>query len=208
MSKVIGIAGGSGSGKTTVAKAILERFEVGTLALIQQDAYYRDFRHLVDEERKNVNFDHPDALDSELLVDHINQLKNGTAIERPNYDFTSHLRRSDRSQVHPVDIVLVEGILVLSDPRLRDLMDMKIFIDIAPDIRFIRRLRRDVKERGRSPHSVIEQYLTTVRPMHYQFVEQSKDYADIILTEGISNRDAMELILSGIRTLLDDVSSV
>jgi uridine kinase len=192
---VIGIAGGSGSGKTTVARAIEEAI-VPESILIDQDAYYQDLAHLVLEERKQVNFDHPDAFDTELMVAQLQALTAGQPIAKPTYDYPAHTRAAATVSVVPRDVILVEGILLFADARLRGLFDVKVFVDVADDVRFIRRLQRDVVERGRSMESVIRQYLTTVRPMHLEFVEPSKRWADIILPEGGQNRVGIEMIVA------------
>jgi len=192
---VIAVAGGSGSGKTTVARAIDEAVHRESV-LIEQDAYYKDLAHLSLEERKQVNFDHPDAFDTELLVAQLRLLLSGQPIDRPTYDYPAHTRAAGTVRVEPKDVILVDGILLLADARLRPLFDIKVFVDVADDVRFIRRLQRDVVERGRTMDSVIAQYLTTVRPMHLEFVEPSKRYADIILPEGGLNRIGVEMIVA------------
>lgn len=199
MTFVIGIAGGSGSGKTTLARLIMERIGPEHIAFLPHDAYYKDFSHLPMEERVRVNYDHPDALETDLLIRHIEMLKQGQSIERPVYDFATHSRKKETVRVEPRPIILVEGILVLAEPRLRALMDLKLYVDTDPDIRFIRRLLRDIRERGRTMDMVVEQYLNTVRPMHLEFVEPSKRYADLIIPEGGLNAVALEVILSRIR---------
>jgi uridine kinase len=200
---IMGVAGGTGSGKTTVAQAILNRVGTSRISLIQHDAYYKDLRDLPLAQRALQNFDHPDSLENSLLVDHLRQLKLGLGVEVPVYDFTTHTRTAQTRHVGPNLIVIVEGILIFSDELLRRLMDVKIFVDTDPDIRFIRRLQRDVAERGRTVDSVIRQYLATVRPMHQEFVEPSKRYADIIIPEGGFNEVAIEMIAARIRTLLE-----
>jgi uridine kinase len=192
---IIGVVGGSGSGKTTVARAIQQAMDVSA-AFLDQDGYYKDLSHLTLDERKLVNFDHPDSIDADLLVAHLEQLARGEAIDKPTYDFAAHTRAPGRMRVEPNPIVLVDGILLFADRRLRDLFDIKVYVDVADDVRFIRRLERDVVERGRSMSDVIRQYLTTVRPMHLEFVEPSKRYADIILPEGGHNRIAIEMIIA------------
>lgn len=192
---VIGVAGGSGSGKTTVARAIEEAI-VPESVLIDQDAYYKDLAHLPLEARKQVNFDHPDAFDTELLIVQLGQLAGGQAIAKPTYDYPAHTRAAATVRVEPRDVILVEGILLFADARLRALFDIKVYVDVADDVRFIRRLQRDVVERGRTMESVIHQYLTTVRPMHLEFVEPSKRYADVILPEGGQNRIGIEMIIA------------
>ena len=195
---IIGVVGGSGSGKTTVARAIQQAMDVSA-AFLDQDGYYKDLSHLTLEQRKQVNFDHPDSIDVDLLVQHLEQLARGEAIEKPTYDFTAHTRAAARVHVEPNPIVLVDGILLFAEKRLRELFDIKVYVDVADDIRFIRRLERDVVERGRSMPDVIRQYLATVRPMHLEFVEPSKRYADIILPEGGQNRVAIEMIIARVQ---------
>lgn len=195
---IIGVVGGSGSGKTTVARAIQQAMDVSA-AFLDQDGYYKDLAHLTLDDRKKVNFDHPDSIDADLLVSHLEQLARGEAIEKPTYDFAAHTRASARVRVEPNAIVLVDGILLFADKRLRDLFDIKVYVDVADDVRFIRRLERDVVERGRSMSDVIRQYLTTVRPMHLEFVEPSKRYADVILPEGGHNRIAVEMIIARVQ---------
>jgi len=194
---VIGLAGGSGSGKTTVARAILEAI-IPESVLIDQDAYYKDLAHLPLEERKKVNFDHPDAFDTELMIAQLQLLASGHVIEKPTYDYPAHTRAAATIGVEPRDVILVEGLLLFADARLRQLFDVKVYVDVADDVRFIRRLQRDVVERGRTMDSVIQQYLTTVRPMHLEFVEPSKRYADVILPEGGLNRIGIEMIIARI----------
>lgn len=199
---VIGIAGGTGSGKTTVAQEILRRVGSDKIAYLPHDAYYKDHSHLPPEKRALVNYDHPDSLETSLLVAHIQALKRGQAIERPVYDFTTHSRTRQTVRVEPRPIILVEGILIFVEPALRELFDVKIFVDTDADIRFIRRLRRDIQERGRTVESVIEQYLRTVRPMHLEFVEPSKRYADVIIPEGGFNEVALDMVIARIHHLL------
>jgi uridine kinase len=197
---VVGIAGGSGSGKSTVATAILKALPVGAGVLLEQDHYYRPLSHLSPEERERVNYDHPDALEIELLCAHLDDLKSGRGIERPTYDFTRHDRHPRPVQVAPAPVVVVEGILVLAEERLRSRFEVKIFVDTDADIRLMRRIRRDLEHRGRTFAQVRKQYYETVRPMHLAFVEPSKRFADIILPEGGQNRVALDLILSHLRT--------
>jgi uridine kinase len=199
---VVGVAGGTGSGKTTVAREILKRAGTRQIALIQHDAYYKDLSELLPAQRAMRNFDHPDALDNKLLITHLRELKAGQVIEMPIYDFTTHTRTGQTQCVEPHRVVLVEGILIFADAALRELMDVKIYVDTHADIRFIRRLQRDIAERGRTMESVIHQYLATVRPMHEQFVEPSKRYADIIIPEGGFNQVAMDMIAARIKALL------
>jgi len=202
MSMIIGICGGTGSGKTTVANRILESVSASEVVFIQQDSYYRNLTDLPLDYRGIANFDHPDALDNDLLVNHIRRLKSGEAIDLPLYDFKTHMRLNDTRSVQPKPIVIVEGILIFADPRLLEQMDIKVFVDTPDDIRFIRRLRRDIAERGRTVESVIEQYLATVRPMHMQFVEPSKRFADVIIPEGGHNLVSIDLISGKIRERL------
>lgn len=183
---VIGVGGGSGSGKTTIAQAVVSG--LSGVALIQHDSYYRHQPHVSFLDRTRVNYDHPDALETELLIKHLQSLKAGESIARPTYDFTLHLRADETALVEPAPVLIVDGILVLADADLRAEFDLKIYVDTDPDIRLARRLRRDMDERGRSPASVIDQYLTTVRPMHLEFVEPSKRYADLIIPEGYNPR--------------------
>lgn len=190
---IIGLAGGSGSGKTTVARAIYEPLGLDAV-LIDADSYYKDLAHLSLEERKQVNFDHPEAMDIELLAHHLAQLAEGISIDKPTYDYAAHTRGEESVVVEPRDVVLVDGILLFADARLRPLFDIKIFVDVASDVRLIRRIERDTQERGRAIGNVIAQYLATVRPMHLEFVEPSKRYADIILPEGGSNRIGIEMV--------------
>ncbi len=199
---VIGIAGGTGSGKTTVANVILERVGAEHIAFVPHDAYYKDLEDLPRAQRDLVNFDHPDSLETDLLVRHLKRLRQWQPVEIPVYDFTTHSRTTQTRRVDPQPILLVEGILIFAEPALRDLFDVKIFVDTAPDLRFIRRLQRDIIERGRSMESVIHQYETTVRPMHLEFVEPSKRYADVIIPEGGHNTVAMDMVVARIESLL------
>ena len=199
---VIGIAGGSGSGKTTVAKEIMARVGADRIAFLSHDSYYRDFGDLSFSERVKINFDHPDSLETDLLIEHIRQLKAGNPIELPIYDFRTHSRTAKTIRVEPQPVILVEGILIFAEPELRRMFDVKIFVDTDPDIRFIRRLQRDISERGRTVESVIAQYQNTVRPMHLEFVEPSKRYADVIIPEGGFNIVAMDMVVARVRSLL------
>jgi len=200
---VIGIAGGTGSGKTTVARAIAQALPTEGVTTLEHDWYYRDRADLPLEERARLNFDHPDALESELLVDHLIALKSGRFIDVPSYDFVTHRRAEQRRRVEPKPVIIVEGILVFVEPRLRDQLDIKIFVDTDADIRIFRRIRRDIEQRGRSFESVREQYYSTVRPMHQQFVEPSKRWADLIIPEGGNNRVALDLVVAKLRSVLD-----
>lgn len=200
---VVGVAGGTGSGKTTIVTEILKDFGSQDVLLIQHDSYYRDRSHLSSEERANVNYDHPDALESSLLVEHLEHLLAGEAVEIPIYDFVTHTRKPERQKVKPCKVIVVEGILLLADPRLRDLFDIKVFVDTDADIRFIRRLERDIAERGRTRESVVAQYMQTVRPMHLEFVEPSKRYADVIVPEGGYNTVAVDMIITKIRSVIE-----
>jgi uridine kinase len=202
VSLIIGISGGTGSGKTTVANRILESVKASEVVFIQQDSYYRNLKDLPLDYRHVANFDHPDALDNDLLVNHIRKLRAGESVELPIYDFRTHTRANETRSVEPRPIVIVEGILIFADPRLLEQMDIKVFVDTPDDIRFIRRLRRDIDERGRTLDSVIEQYVGTVRPMHIQFVEPSKRYADVIIPEGGHNLVSIDLISGKIRERL------
>jgi uridine kinase len=202
VSLIIGICGGTGSGKTTVANRILETVSASEVVFIQQDSYYRNITDLPLDYRHIANFDHPDALDNDLLVNHVRRLKAGEAVDLPVYDFRVHTRLSETRHVEPKPIVIVEGILIFADPRLLEQMDIKVFVDTPDDIRFIRRLRRDLAERGRTVESVIEQYIATVRPMHMQFVEPSKRHADVIIPEGGHNLVSIDLLSGKIRERL------
>lgn len=198
----MGVAGGTGSGKTTVSNQIVERVGQRHIAYLPHDAYYRDFTTLTDEERLRINFDHPDSLDTNLMIEHIKRLQQWDTVEIPVYDFTTYRRRTKTISIGPQPIILVEGILIFTDTALRDLLDIKIYVDTDADIRFIRRLKRDVEERGRSVESIIDQYLGTVRPMHLKFVEPSKRYADVIIPEGGFNFVAIDMIADRIRSML------
>ncbi|HEY0079508.1 MAG TPA: uridine kinase [Pyrinomonadaceae bacterium] len=199
---IIGICGGTGSGKTTVANRILESVKAGEVVFLQQDSYYRNLDQMPLDLRQKVNFDHPDAIHNDLLVEHVRALKAGESVELPIYDFRTHTRRPETLHVEPKPIIIIEGILIFVDPRLLAEMDIKVFVDTPDDLRFIRRLRRDVAERGRTVESVVEQYLTTVRPMHMQFVEPSKRLADVIIPEGGHNLVGIDLISGRIRERL------
>jgi uridine kinase len=198
----IGIAGGSGSGKTTLARLILERVGKEHIAYLPHDAYYKDLSALPPNQRMSVNFDHPDSLDTELLIYHVQQLREYKAIELPVYDFKHHTRTEERLTIEPRPVIMVEGILIFADALLRNLLDVKVFVDTDSDIRLIRRLERDILERGRTTEIVIHQYLATVRPMHMEFVEPSKRYADVIIPEGGLNEVAMEMVVARLEALL------
>lgn len=195
---IIGVVGGSGSGKTTVARA-LQHATNSTAAFIDQDAYYRDLSHLSLDERRTVNFDHPDSLDNDLMLRQLQALAEGRAIDKPTYDFEQHTRARATVRIEPAAIVVVDGILLFTDARLREMFDIKLYVDVDDDVRFIRRLQRDVAERGRSMDDVIRQYLATVRPMHLEFVEPSKRWADVIVPEGGHNRIAVEMVIARVR---------
>ena len=200
---IIGVAGGTASGKTTVADAILGRVGGDRIAYIQHDSYYRDLSHLPLEERRKLNFDHPDALETKLLVRHLQQLQAGQPIEVPTYDFATYQRRDETRRVEPRRVILVEGILIFVDRELREMMDVKLYVDTDSDLRFIRRLQRDIKERDRTLETVINQYLNTVRPMHLEFVEPSKRYADVIIPAGGFNEAAIQMIVARIQGMLE-----
>ncbi len=202
-SLVIGIAGGTGSGKTTVANVILERVGKNHIAYLPHDAYYRELNELPPDQKAAVNFDHPDSLETELMIKHIHELKNGQSVELPIYDFSTHSRTDKTIRVDPARVIIVEGILIFAVPELRELFDVKLFVDTDADIRFIRRLQRDINERGRTTEMVIHQYLTTVRPMHLEFAEPSKRYANLIIPEGGLNAVAMDMVIARIEALLN-----
>ncbi len=195
---VIGIAGGTGSGKTTIAKKIFQAFDKNAV-ILSHDYYYKEYPDLTLEQKRKLNYDHPDSLDTDLLVQHIKALKNGQAIMHPTYDFATHSRNKEWSKMNSAEVIIVEGILIYTSKELCDLCDIKLFVDTDADVRFIRRLRRDVNRRGRSMESVINQYLSTVKPMHEQFVEPSKAKADLIIPEGGHNAIAVGMIVDAIR---------
>jgi len=199
---IIGICGGTGSGKTTIANRILQSCKAEDVVFIQQDLYYRNLKDMPLDYRNAANFDHPDAVDNELLINHLKKLNAGEPVELPIYDFRSHTRLPDTTPIQAKPIVIVEGILIFAEPRLLEQMDIKVFVDTPDDIRFIRRLKRDIAERGRTLDSVIEQYIATVRPMHNQFVEPSKRHADVIIPEGGHNLVSIDLISGKIREKL------
>ena len=198
----IGICGGTGSGKTTITNRLTQALSEDSVLLLQQDHYYKDTPHLPLEERAKQNFDHPESVDTQLLISHVRALREGQAIERPVYDFTQHRRVPATVHLEPRPALIVEGILIFENPALRNLCDIKIFVDTEADLRFIRRLRRDIRERGRTVESVIDQYMATVRPMHTEFVEPSKRYADVIIPEGGYNEVGIDLVIQKIRSLV------
>lgn len=198
----IAVAGGTGSGKTTISNALLNRVGTHNIAYLPHDTYYKDIAHIPLEHRSIRNFDHPDALDTPLMIEHVKRLQQWQDVDIPIYDFTRHQRLTETRHVAPQPIILVEGILILAESELRSLFDVKIFVDTDADVRFIRRLKRDMAERGRSAESVIEQYLATVRPMHMDFVEPSKRYADVIIPEGGFNMVAIDMVADRIRNML------
>jgi uridine kinase len=198
---VIGIAGGSGSGKTTVAQTILQRVGTDRIAFLQHDSYYKDLRGLPPAQRNEFNFDHPNSLETDLLIKHIGALRNGKPVDVPIYDFSTDSRTAQSFTVQPRNVILVEGILIFTEAALRKLFDIKIFVDTDADLRFIRRLERDIHERGRTTDSVVKQYLHTVRPMHLEFVEPSKRYADIIIPEGGHNEAALDMVVARVEAL-------
>lgn len=202
---LIGIAGGTGSGKSTVAKAIFRSLPEKNISILEQDAYYKDQSHLPLEERIKTNYDHPFAFDTELLVTHITNLLNNQSIEKPSYDFTIHTRETTTHTVYPKEIIILEGILILEDERLRNLMDIKIFVDTDPDLRVVRRIRRDIQDRGRTLDSVINQYIKTVKPAHDIFIEPTKKFADIIIPEGGYNKVAIDVMVATIKNRLSEI---
>ena len=199
---IIGIAGGSGSGKSTVARNVAELLTTSSVAFIDMDAYYKNFPELSLDERRQLNWDHPDAFDYDLLFSHLDALSRRQAIEKPEYDFVTHLRRARPTRVEPADVVVIDGILLFVDDRVRDLCDVKVFVDADADIRLIRRIERDTNHRGRPLDEIIEQYLSTVQPMHLEFVEPSKRYADVIVPRGGHNAIAIEMIVAKIQRRL------
>jgi uridine kinase len=203
---LIGVAGGSGSGKTTVSHSILDRVGRDCIVYLQHDAYYRDRSALPLAERARINYDHPDSLETDLLIEQLKLLRAGSAVNVPQYDFAQHVRKSETRRVEPRAVILVEGILIFADRALRDLFDIKIFVDTDSDLRVLRRLRRDVAERGRTVESVITQYLETVRPMHLEFVEPSKRYADVIIPEGGFNTIAIDMVVARINAMVESGS--
>lgn len=201
---VIGVAGGTGSGKTSVTRSIIQRFADKSILMLEQDYYYKDQSHLPFEERLQTNYDHPLAFDNDLLIEHLKQLIDQKPVEKPTYDYKIHTRSEETIHVEPKEVIIVEGILVLEDERLRDLMDIKVFVDTDADVRIIRRMLRDINERGRTLDSVIDQYINVVRPMHLQFVEPTKRYSDIIIPEGGQNHVAIDLMATKIQTVLQE----
>jgi uridine kinase len=193
-SMIIGICGGTGSGKTTIARMIVESIGADKVVLVEQDSYYRNMADMPLDERQHANFDHPDSIDSDLLVNHLKRLKNGQTIEMPVYDFRTHTRSEETEHIEPTQVVIVEGILIFAEPRVLDLLDVRVFVDTPDDVRLIRRLRRDVEERGRSFERTLWQYEHTIRPMHQQFVEPSKRHADIIIPEGGHTQVSVDLL--------------
>ena len=200
---IIGVTGGSGSGKTSVSRAIFNNFPDHSIMMLEQDSYYKDQSHLSFEERLNTNYDHPFAFDNDLLIQHVGDLLNYKAIEKPVYDYVAHTRSQATIIQEPKEVIILEGILILEDERLRDLMDIKVYVDTDDDIRIIRRIKRDMEERGRTLASVIEQYLTVVKPMYHQFIEPTKRYADIIVPEGGENHVAIDLITTKVASFLN-----
>ena len=201
---IIGVTGGSGGGKTSVSRAILSNFPDEKIAMIEHDSYYKDQSHLTFEERVSTNYDHPFAFDTDLMIEHIYELIAGRPVDIPIYDYTQHTRSDKTYRQEPQDVFIVEGILVLEDKRLRDLMDIKLFVDTDDDIRIIRRIKRDMAERGRSLDSIIDMYTSVVKPMHEQFIEPTKKFADIIIPEGGSNNVAIDLMTTKIRSIIPD----
>jgi uridine kinase len=196
---IIGIAGGTGSGKSTFARKVADALDASSVAFIDMDAYYNDYAHLTLDERRRINWDHPNAFDWDLLLSHLQALASGSGIQKPQYDFVRHLRSGETVAIASAEVVVIDGILLLSDARIRDLCDIKVFVDADADIRLIRRMRRDLVERGRPIDEIVEQYLTTVQPMHLEFVEPSKRYADVIVPRGGHNAVAIEMIVAKIR---------
>jgi uridine kinase len=204
---VIGIAGGSGSGKSTVARGVARAITSASVAFIDMDAYYRNYAHLPMEERRKVNWDHPEAFDWDLLANHLDRLTAGEAVDKPVYDFVTHTRRAETVRIAPADVIVADGILLFADERVRDRCDVKVFVDADADIRLVRRIRRDMAKRGRPLDEILEQYLTTVQPMHLQFVEPSKRYADVIIPRGGQNAVAVEMIVAKIHRRLQDAAA-
>ncbi|ATO50626.1 MULTISPECIES: uridine kinase [Brevibacillus] len=201
---LIGVAGGSGSGKTTVARELYRQFKDESVLMIEQDSYYKDQSYMTMDERVKTNYDHPFAFDNDLLLTHLHELLNYRAIEKPQYDFKEHTRAAMTVNVQPADVIILEGMLILEDQRIRDMMDIKVFVDTDADVRIVRRIQRDIEERGRSLDSVVQQYLNVVRPMHLQFIEPTKRYANIIIPEGGYNKVALDLLSTKIHNILHD----
>ncbi|MBO0475926.1 uridine kinase [Vagococcus sp. DIV0080] len=201
---VIGVTGGSGSGKTSVSRAILNALPNHSILLFEQDSYYKDQSHLSFEERLNTNYDHPLAFDTDLLIEHLKDLMCYQSIDKPIYDYEAHTRSTEVAHQEPKEVIILEGILILEDERLRDLMDIKVYVDTEDDIRIIRRIKRDIEDRGRSLDSVIDQYLSVVKPMHSQFIEPTKKYADVIIPEGGKNQVAIDLLTTKVRSILEN----
>jgi len=204
---VVGICGGTGSGKTTLTRRVVEALSATGVALLQQDNYYKDQSALSPAERDKLNFDHPDAVEMPLLIEHVRRLRAGEPVSRPSYDFTAHRRAAEMVEVAPYPVLVVEGILIFANEDLRRLMDLKVFVDTPADLRFIWRLKRDTEDRARTVESVVHQYLSTVRPMHLEFVEPSKRFADVLISEGGRNQAAVDLVLQKIRSLAGRVSA-
>lgn len=199
---ILGVAGGSGSGKTTVVRGLIDALGADDVAVIHHDAYYRDASHIPPEERREINFDHPDSLETELLIEHLNTLVRGRSVDVPVYDFANHVRTGRTERVDPRPVIILDGILILWDRSLRELMDVKLFVDADADVRLGRRLQRDMEERDRSPESVLTQYMRTVRPMHLEFVEPSKRYADLIIPRGGHNRVGVDMVVATVKSAL------
>ena len=201
---LIGIAGGTGSGKSTVANAIYNALPKESIGKIEQESYYKDQSALSYEERIKTNYDHPDAFDTELLISHLEDLRNGKSIEKPIYDFEKYNRKSETVKMGSKDIIIIEGILILVEPKIREMLDIKLFVDTDADVRIMRRLQRDIKERGRTIDSVVHQYLNVVRPMHLQFVEPTKRYADLIIPEGGYNKVAIDIMIVKVNEIVNN----
>lgn len=201
---IIAVAGGSASGKTTVVEEILEKLDVDSVLIMKHDDYYKDQSTMTLEDRYQTNYDHPDSLDNDLLVSHVKMLVQGKEVLKPTYDFIMHTRSDVKEKVRPKRVIILEGILILTDKKLRDLSDIKLFVELDDDLRFIRRLQRDIKERGRSIDSVITQYLTTVKPMYHQFVEPTKRYADVIIPNNVKHDVAVDIIVAKIKAILEE----
>ncbi|MBX3066218.1 MAG: uridine kinase [Anaerolineae bacterium] len=200
----IGVAGGTGSGKTTVSKALVERIGAHNVVYLPHDSYYKDLADIPVANNEIINFDHPNSLETTLMVEHVKQLQQGNAVDVPLYDFSTHSRRAETQHIEPCPLILIEGILIFAEPALRDLCDVRVFVDIDADVRLIRRLRRDIIERGRSVESVLHQYMEAVRPMHLEFVEPSKRYANVIIPEGGYNTVAIDLVADHVRRLMNE----